>query len=165
MRLNVGFLLNQGVGFSRNFDFDLSAVKVDGEVEVAALSGVLRFTRTAQGLYGQGLLEAQIPLECVRCLKANDHTLKIQLSDLFVYPSPRAEDPLLAIPESGMLDLNPLLREYLLLDIPMRPLCSQHCRGLCPVCGKDLEDSDCDHPEAAVEPRMAALKTLLPDST
>ncbi len=161
LRLNVGFLLHQSVGFSRKFEFDHPSVKVAGEVEVAALHGALHLTRTAQGLYTEGRLQAQLPLECVRCLKTHIQTLKIDIGELFVFPPERAVDPLLVIPESGILDLNPLLREHVLLDLPMRPLCRQDCKGLCPVCGNDLNEEACSHPVSTIDPRLAALKSLL----
>ena len=58
LRLNVGFLLHRDVGFNRNFDFDGLGVRVSDDLEVRNLRGWLRFTRTAQGLYGQGNLKA-----------------------------------------------------------------------------------------------------------
>lgn len=164
MRLNVGFLLHANVGYSRVFDFDHPQVTVGGDLGVTALRGSLRLTRTTRGLYAQGRLEGEVRLECVRCLQAYDQTLATDLDDLFVYPPGRAEDPLLAVPETGILDLNPLLREYLLLDVPMQPLCRADCRGLCPECGANLNEEDCGHRRVRIDPRWAALKELLADS-
>jgi len=161
LRLNVGFLLHRDVGFNRNFDFDGLGVKVSDDLEVRNLRGSMRFTRTAQGLYGQGNLKAETSLECVRCLKTFDQTLEIRLDDLFVYPPDRASDPLLAVPETGILDLSPLTREYLLLDFPLQPVCRAECRGLCPECGNNLNDKSCQHTRAEVDPRLEVLKDLL----
>lgn len=164
LRLNVGFLLHRDVGFSRNFDFDGFGVKVSDDLEVVNLRGSIRFTRTAQGLVGQGKLEAETSLECVRCLTAFDHTLEIRFDDLFVYPPDRATDPLLAVPETGILDLSPLTREYLILDFPLQPVCSPDCRGLCPECGNNLNEQSCQHARAEVDPRLEVLKDLLAGS-
>ena len=161
LRLNVGFLLHRDVGFNRNFDFEGLSVKVSDDLEVRNLRGSMRFTRTAQGLYAQGNLKAETSLECVRCLKPFDQTLEIRLDDLFVYPPDRASDPLLAVPETGILDLSPLTREYLLLDFPLQPVCSTGCRGLCPECGNNLNEQSCQHTRAEVDPRLEVLKDLL----
>jgi uncharacterized protein len=164
LRINVGFLLHQGVGFSRNFDFDHPRVQVGSDLEVAGLKGSLRLTRTAQGLYAQGRLRASAPAECVRCLTEFDQRLEIEVADLFVYPPDQASDPLLSVPETGILDLSPLVREYLLLDIPLQPVCRSDCKGLCPECGNNLNETTCTHPTAGIDPRLSALKSLLPES-
>lgn len=164
LRLNVGFLLHKNVGEGRNFDFDCDSVRVGDDLDVERLRGSIHLTRTGQGVYAHGRLQAQIDLQCVRCLTSFDQQLTIELDDLFTYPPDRASDPLLSIPEDGVLDLNPLLREYLLLDIPIQPLCRQDCKGFCPMCGGDLNDTECEHPDTEVDPRLAALKALLPKS-
>ena len=162
LRLNVGFLLHKNVGDGCNFDFNCDSVRVGDDLDFKGLQGSIHLTRTGQGLYAHGRLQAQTSLVCVRCLTSFDQQLTIELDDLFTYPPDRASDPLLSIPEDGVLDLNPLLREYLLLDIPIQPLCRQDCEGLCPVCGSDLKKTECDHPHTEVDPRLAALKALLP---
>jgi uncharacterized protein len=163
LRLNVGFLLHQGVGTNRSFDFDHPSVHI-GELNVADLRGSIRFSRTAQGLYAQGNLKAETQVECVRCLEMFSQGLTIRIDDLFVYPPGQSADPLLSIPETGILDLNPLAREYLVLDVPLRPVCRPDCKGLCPECGNNLNLAPCNHPTAEVDPRLSDLKSLLPQS-
>lgn len=164
LRLNVGFLLHKNVGYSRNFDFDLDDVRIGEDLDVTALRGSLRLTRTSQGVYVHGPMQAYLNLGCVRCLSTFRQALHVDFNDLFIYPPNEAEDPLLVIPETGLLDLNPLLREYLLLDVPIQPLCRQECKGLCSVCGENLNEVDCQHPETAIDPRLEVLKALLSKS-
>lgn len=164
LRLNVGFLLNKSVGFSRVFEFEHESLKVGGEIPVRDLRGTMRFTRTAQGLYGDGQFEALVQVECDRCLEPFDLPLTPQVKELFVFPESKADDPLLGIPETGILDLNPLLREILLLEMPTHPICQPDCQGLCPVCGGNRNVIDCEHPQDDIDPRLAALKSLLPES-
>lgn len=161
LRLNVGFLLHESVGYSRTFDFDLPTVQVSEDLDVSHVHGQLRLTRTAQGLYGQGNLHARTPLECVRCLVPFDQEINARVDDLFVHPPGAASEPLLAIPENAILDLGPLLREYFLLDLPLQPVCRQDCRGLCPECGNNLNESTCRHPASEIDPRLAGLQSLL----
>jgi uncharacterized protein len=164
LRLNVGFLLHQSVGFSRIFEFDLPVVTVGGDLDVADLEGGLRLTRTAQGLYGQGELRAGLTLECSRCLEIFEQPLVAEIEELFVYPPERADDSLLAIPETGILDLNPLFRETLMLATPLQPVCREDCLGLCPTCGGNRNLSACEHPDQSLDPRFEPLKNLLSNS-
>jgi uncharacterized protein len=164
LRLNVGFLLHQNVGFSREFDFDHPHVQIAEDLDVNDLTGELRLTRTAQGLYVSGRLLATLHLSCSRCLAEYRQSLTFEVNDLFVYPPQHATDPLLAIPETAILDLNPYAREGILLDIPIQPICRVDCRGLCPECGNNLNESVCDHPPVELDPRFSVLKTLLSES-
>jgi uncharacterized protein len=164
LRLNVGFLLNKDTGYSRNFEFDEPAVHLGDDLDVTDLHGALRLTRTGEGLYAYGSMEASISLDCVRCLMPYQQTLQLALDDLFAFPPGRESDPLLSIPESGILDLNPIVREYFLLDIPIQPLCRKDCKGLCPVCGGNLNESDCNHTQDEIDPRLGALRALIDHS-
>ncbi|NIM93454.1 MAG: hypothetical protein GTO18_07060 [Anaerolineales bacterium] len=161
---NVGFLLHQDVGISRNFDFDEPTVQIADDLDVTDFRGTLSLTRTAQGLYAQGRMNATINLDCVRCLTSFPYELTVELTDLFVHPPNQATDPLLVIAVTGELDLSGILREYMLLDIPTQPICVSDCQGLCAVCGGRLADDCCEHPELEVDPRLAVLRSLLPDS-
>ena len=59
------------------------------------------------------------------------------------------------------IDLAPLIREYALLDVPIKPICKPACKGLCPVCGEDLNQVDCGHHRDAEESPFSVLKDLL----
>jgi uncharacterized protein len=161
LRLNVGFLLNKDVGFSRIFDFDHPAAQLGDDFFVLNLRGDLRFTRTSEGIFVGGRLNAASPAECVRCLEEYEQPLAIKLEDLFIYPPQEAQENELTVPETGVIDLRPLLREYFLLAVPLHGLCRPDCRGLCPECGNNLNEETCEHPVSDIDPRMAVLKTLL----
>jgi uncharacterized protein len=154
-------MLHQTVGYNRTFEFDHPSVQVSDDLDVSDLQGELRLTRTAQGLYATGGLRATTRAECVRCLTPFDQDLTITFDDLFVYPPEKATEPLLAVPETGLLDLSPLTREYMLLDVPLRPLCRPDCRGLCPECGVNRNETDCSHEISETDPRLAGLRALL----
>ena len=136
-------MLHQTVGYNRIFEFDHGSVQVSGDLDVSDLQGQLRLTHTAQGLYASGEMQAGTQAECVRCLTPFDQRLAITFDDLFVYPPARATEPLLAVPETGLLDLSPLTREYMLLSFPLQPLCRPDCKGLCPECGANWNESEC----------------------
>ena len=71
------------------------------------------------------------------------------------------EDLAVSFYREGVLDLVELLREQFVLALPMKPLCSEACRGLCPQCGTNLNKSQCDCAPSWEDPRLAALKSLL----
>ena len=156
-------MLHQTVGHNRTFEFDYPSVQVSDDLDVSDLQGQLRLTRTAQGLYATGAMQAAAGTECVRCLTPFEQRLAITFDDLFVYPSSRATEPLLAIPETGLLDLSPLTREYMLLSLPLQPLCRPDCKGLCPECGVNWNDTACEHQSAAPDPRLAGLREVIED--
>lgn len=161
LRVNVGFLLKQPPGFSREMEIEAGQVRIAEDLDVGFLRGVIRFTRTHEGLLAQGRLRTEVACNCVRCLTDFALPLTAQLQDLFYYPPNRAVASDLVIPEDGNLDLGPLLREDLLLAIPMRVLCRPDCQGLCPHCGQNLNEGRCTCSEETRDPRWAALNALL----
>lgn len=164
MRLNVGFLLNKNVGYSRNFDFEEASLSLGEDLNLFDLHGSVRLTRTGQGIYVQGSLTASLELECVRCLTDFPQQLEAGIDELFTYPPDKAPDPQLAISENALLDLTPLMREIFLLDQPIQPVCREDCLGLCAECGENLNDNYHTHQAVDVDPRLAVLKSLLSKS-
>ena len=162
--LNVGFIIHETIGYSRDFPFDFETISIPPDTKLNNLNGLVRVTRTAQGLLVQVKMQAYIPSECVRCLTEFALPLRVEISDLFVYPPTQATDPVLSIPETGILDLTPVMREVLLLAVPLQPLCRPDCKGLCPECGNNRNETVCHHPSAEVDPRLSALRSLLPDT-
>ena len=67
----------------------------------------------------------------------------------------------LILPESAQIDLAPILREYALLEVPIKPLHDPDCKGLCIECGQDLNIEDCGHNQDVDDSPFAALKKLL----
>ncbi|MGB9586009.1 MAG: YceD family protein, partial [Anaerolineales bacterium] len=65
------------------------------------------------------------------------------------------------LPETAQLDLSSIIREYMLLDIPISPLCKPDCKGLCPICGENQNEVTCHHDEPEIDPRLMALRSIL----
>ena len=161
LRLNVGFIVAQSAGFSRDFPFDLPQINIPPDLRLSGFVGIVRATRTPQGILLQGEFRNQIELECVRCLTDFQQTLKVEFTELYAFSQRYVTDSGLIMPESGIIDLEPVLREYILLEIPISPLCRPDCKGLCPVCGNNLNETICHHEEETGDPRLASLKSLL----
>ena len=161
LRLNVGFLIHQSVGSSRDFYFELPAIFIEPDLNLQDLNGIAKISRTPQGLLAQVKMNAAIEAECVRCLNNFKQQLKIEFTELFAFSLRTASESELILPDDGYLDLGPLIREYFVLEIPINPLCGTECQGICPVCGESLGDPPHFHEEDTLDPRMAVLGTLL----
>ncbi len=160
LRLNVGFLIKSPVGTRRDFNFESEKMRLGEDLIVHNFSGLARFDRTQQGLLLQGEFEAAADLECVRCLDTFSQPLKWSFSDLYAFDKRNVTDSGLLVPEDAQIDLEPLLREYALLEFPINPVCKPDCKGLCPVCGEILNLRDCGHRPESESP-FSALKDLL----
>lgn len=160
-RVNVGFLISSSIGTNRDFTFDFDKVTLGDDLSVKNFTGTARFDRTPQGLLLQGQFQADMDLECVRCLEPFSQTLKWSLTELYAFDKRSVSESNLLVPEDGQIDLEPLMREYALLEVPISPLHSPDCKGLCPVCGENLNKRDCGHrPDDSSSP-FSALKDLL----
>jgi uncharacterized protein len=127
---------------------------------VQDLSGKAHITRTAQGLLVQVDLHATTPSECVRCLTAISELLTTDFTELYAFTRQSITESGLLLPESGYLNLAPLVREYMLLAVPISPLCSSSCKGLCPVCGENLNEVTCPHQSTSLDLDQSALDQL-----
>jgi uncharacterized protein len=112
---------------------------------------------------------ATMPLagECGRCLEPVSDTLTVDLQELFAYPDSgpgsaagEDDDEDLARMEGDLLDLEPVLRDAVVLALPLTPLCRPDCAGLCADCGERLDDLPEDHGHGATDIRWAALQKL-----
>ena len=160
-RINVGFIVNEEVGYAHKFPFDFDRIQISDDLELRRFEGIATIGRTPQGLIVQGNFDGTTSLTCVRCLAEFTHTLKWELTELYAFGKKSVTDSGLLLPDDAQIDLQPLLREYALLEIPMKPICRPDCKGLCPVCGENLNETDCGHrPEQDNSP-FSALKDML----
>ena len=162
LRLNVGFIVHETVGYSRVFELDSPTIHLHPDLDLINLLGEVKVTRTAKGLLLQSELSATVTAECVRCLEDFLLPLKINFTELYAFSLNSADESGLILPENGKIDLEPLIREEMLLAIPINPICQTDCKGLCPVCGENLnEGSHTVHQEEVNDPRLSILKNLL----
>ena len=95
--------------------------------------------------------------ECRRCLGPAAGNLDIEVSELYER-EPESEE-IYPLP-TDRLDLEPLVRDAIYLELPLAPLCMEDCQGLCPECGADRNTVDCGHAADQLDPRWAALREL-----
>jgi uncharacterized protein len=161
LRLNAGFIVGLPVGESRDFELDISHILLESDLILDNLLGSVRITRTAQGLLLHATMQATTPSQCVRCLSDFTLPLEIDFTELYAFTRNGVTESGLLLPYDAQIDLSPLVREYMLLAIPIQPLCSPDCKGLCPICGANQNEGICDHPEEEIDPRFSVLKTWL----
>jgi uncharacterized protein len=115
------------------------------------------------GIEVSGVLSAPWTGECRRCLKPLSGELRCEVREVY---RQRAEGELPDEDEETyplvgeQLDLQPLVRDALLLELPIAPLCREDCQGLCSRCGADLNDGPCGCEEIAGDPRWGVLDDL-----
>jgi uncharacterized protein len=145
LRLNVGFIVSQPIGYSRDFHFDFPSLHLQPDLDLTSFSGVVRIGRTPQGLLVQGKFKAGLTTECVRCLNEAHAQLQTEFNELYAFSRRSVSESGLILPEDANIDLEPVVREYLVIEIPISPLCQPDCKGLCTVCGEDLNVTLCEH--------------------
>ncbi len=143
----------------------------DGEATLAGpVEGSVRLHRTNQGIFADGVASVPVELTCARCLKPFTTTLELPLREQYYptidvntgVPLPAPDDELaFPIDHNHLLDLREAIRQNLVLALPYKPLCSEDCAGLCPRCGKDLNEGPCDCVSDEGDDRFAALRALL----
>lgn len=150
-----GLNLLQGNDEVRDFHFPPS-------VEVA-----ISYYRSGQELFFEGSLSGSVEAVCSRCLKTFSFSIEKSFSFVLTpepFPSKSKElnrDELgLSFYSSPEIDLSPLVREQLLLALPLRPLCDENCRGLCGGCGANLNEESCLCPAPQGDARMGAFRSL-----
>jgi uncharacterized protein len=129
-----------------------SAIRSDVPVVVDVL-----LEWVSDGLLATGTVDGAWEGPCRRCLGPVDGELHVDVQELFEATPREGESYRLG---HHTVDLEPLAREALTLDLPLAPLCSAGCRGLCATCGADLNAGDCGCPPADADPRWAGLDAL-----
>ena len=160
LRFNFGFILEAGLGTSRDMELDYPEVHID-DVTLTPLKGSFQVIRSSKGLYISGELSSTTETECSRCLDSIRIPISIRMDDLFYYPASTAPPGDFGVGEDGFVDLNPLVRQLSLLAIPLQPFCRPDCKGLCMHCGQNLNVDSCDCEIEDVDPRLESLRSLL----
>ena len=120
----------------------------------------LRLESVVEGVLVSGICRTQASGECVRCLDPVSIDLVLDLQELFAYPDAAAADAEeIAQVQDELVDFQPVLRDAVVLALPLQPVCQDDCLGLCAMCGVRLND-DPDHQHDQIDPRWAALGGL-----
>ena len=169
MRYNMAQLLMEPTGSTRSYRLDESFEGIQSSP--ARATGTVEVLRTHQGVLVRARLDTRASTTCSRCLSEyrRHSTLTLEEESFpTVDPStgkkafpPDESEGVIHIDSRHMLDLSDVIRQYLLTDQPIKPLCEDGCLGLCPECGVNLNEEECKCNVASVDPRWNALTELL----
>jgi uncharacterized protein len=121
----------------------------------------LRLESVMEGVLVSGQIDAPVTGSCARCLEPIEDTLSLEVQELYAYEGSTTEatseeDEVRRI-EGDYLDLEPLARDTVVLALPLAPVCTEDCAGLCSDCGQRLDDLPADHAHEVVDARWAGL--------
>ena len=158
--------------FPAEYDVEFEADNADFGIPGVAFRDMMAIKMSIQKIKGEyyclGNVMVPVEEECSRCLEIFDTELSGELSFIIKTEDSKA---VLAADSSAevvkikasepVVDLNNLIKEALLLSLPMKPLCSDSCKGLCPSCGANLNEESCDCDVEETDERWEGLKDLL----
>lgn len=150
----------QTVSSPRRIGLDLIAIEPGADVELN-----VRLESVSEGVLVSGTVAAPVRGQCSRCLNPVNSQVDLELTELFVYPGSTTEAT--TEPEDigriidQTIDLEQVIVDAVGMALPFAPLCSPECPGLCLHCGVVLATAEPDHHHDQIDPRWAALTTLL----
>jgi uncharacterized protein len=139
-------------------------IEMVGVPEGADIELDIRLEAVMEGVLVSGTARAPLSGECARCLDPLTSSIEVDFQELYVYPDTRsgesAEEDERRL-EGDLIDLEPIVRDAMVLALPLSPLCQDDCPGLCSDCGVRLAEAGPDHHHDAADPRWAALQGML----
>ena len=155
------------------FDFRVAPEEIDLDDEIAKLKNDVEVkgivTKHIAHTDVKGTIEAELEIDCTRCLQNIDKKFDIPFEAAFVAPENytqakeaelQAEDLDVSVLEGNGIDMTELVREQILLNLPEQIFCREDCKGLCEKCGANRNLINCNCLEEEIDPRWAALKNL-----
>ncbi|BCB82166.1 metal-binding protein [Phytohabitans flavus] len=139
-----------------------------GVPEGADLTLDLRMESVSEGVLVSGTASASVAGECSRCLRPVSDSVVVTIQELYAYEHSATvettdEDEVGRL-QGDLVDLEPALRDAVVLALPANPLCREDCPGLCPECGVPWDELPAGHSHEQVDPRWAALSQLKPSN-
>jgi len=146
-------------------------IEILGVPEGSEVEFDLRLEAVMEGVLVTGSAKAELEGECARCLEPIEEEITIDIQELFLYDDSRDaaassdddEETDVRRTEGDLVDLEPVLRDAVVLALPFQPLCQDDCPGLCTECGARLADDPDHRHDEPVDPRWAALQDLAAD--
>ena len=163
MQFQVGQLLKEPVGSRITEEIDLGPYQLTDDLFVDGIRGKLQLVHVHNHILVHGKILVDVTLECIRCLAPVKHTLEVELQERFRPPPihDSSSEQIFPIGNEGYIDLGPVLRELIIVGIPMHVLCRPDCKGLCSECGQNLNTAPCECQPDTIDSRLAVLQTLM----
>ncbi len=140
-------------------------VELIGVPEGAPVQTRLRLESVMEGVLVSGEVEVPLTGSCARCLEEFEDTLTLDVQELYAYEGSTTEETSdedeVRLVEGEYIDLEPMLRDAVVLSLPLAPVCDEDCAGLCAECGQRWDDLPDDHSHEQLDPRWAGLADRL----
>ncbi len=175
LKLNVAQLLKAPVGTTREYDLEETFREVEDQQLTRPVKVHLHLTRINDGVLARGDVETALGTPCGRCTEPAELPLRFHFDEQFrptldiATGHPLKEDekdlaePAYTVDANHLMDMDEVVRQGIVLEAPMHPLCRAECQGLCPGCGANLNDGACGcELDAPSGPMAAMLKDLAP---
>jgi uncharacterized protein len=143
---------------------------LDLELKEEGVKAHLNIQKVGTEVVVKGVLRADVELQCSRCLKDFESMISVPV-DVVYHPVEelrgedkheiKSEELDMGFYSGEELDLSDLMREQITLNLPMKPLCNDLCKGICVKCGMDLNTGNCSCNKEDIDPRLETLKKLL----
>jgi uncharacterized protein len=158
-------------GARGRYSISESLVPVEGLSCVGPVRGEITVENTGSLLLLRGRLHGLLRLSCTRCLGDIDRPLSVDVEEEFATEDTAPDIQTVDRDEPGasaisdyVLDVSELVRQQVVLNAPMAAVCRPDCRGICPQCGRNLNQGPCECVPEAADSRWAQLRDLLPDA-
>lgn len=158
MKIDVDALRQAETGTALPFGISVPSLKLDDVPDLRQVEVSGTVTNLEGTLRVEGEMSVQAVLTCGRCLESYDQSLSTALHEDYARHPSDEQYPV----EDDTVDLRPMLRNLVLLELPLRPLHHPDCRGLCSLCGRNLNREPHRHPP---EPRHSPFDVLKPKSS
>jgi uncharacterized protein len=155
MQFNVAQLLKEGVGSRRSYSLD-ETFEALPETGTTRVRGEITLTCIDKGIWVSGSIETNASSLCGRCLTLAEYPVRFRVDEEYLsmveidsgapirVPELEVKEGAFTLDSHHTLDLAEAVRQYVIINLPMKPLCRQNCAGLCFTCGANLNDHPCD---------------------
>jgi uncharacterized protein len=165
MKILVSDITDEGL----DLEFE-ETVRSESLALLSPVRVTLRIDKFGGEVLAKGEVKTRIGLQCSRCLKNFPQDVDITVNVVYHPAAELKDDEKHEIKDDELdmgfyqgdeLDVQDLVMEQILLSVPMKPLCRESCKGICPTCGTDLNIQPCSCERKEVDPRLEVLKKLL----
>lgn len=143
MKLDVRELLLQKIGQSEQVSVELFKEQIDQDVLAERFKGNVKLTKLESEILAEFDGKAALKLLCDRCLSEYQIELPLKFKQIYVAGIADLDESRLSVDKNSQIDILEPLRQEILVSLPIKKLCKTDCAGICPTCGKNLNDLKC----------------------
>lgn len=160
--INISDLINKK-SEKKHLDIKLDMKEINNGFEkypvLEPMNLIGSLSRVSDILYLDAEVKGVIELECSRCLEKFPYVVDLEINEKLTNDPENKDDEVIFINDEN-LDINEIIENNVIINLPIQRLCREDCKGLCPMCGTNLNLSTCNCHEENIDPRLEKLKDL-----